>query len=610
MRPVQRLRRHPRFVLAVWFWGGAALAVTLAFAALWRTGGLWPPSLESVVRPETPPATAWRLAWSASAVTPERAGGRAAGALVGGLGALALLCLAMAAVNVGALLASRRARLRRDRAIRLGLGATPRDLGRERTAATRFLSAGAGITGVLAGLLAVILMRLQWPAGLFPPAPGVLLPALVLGAFAFAASLPRGGGSPEVDTRLLGGRTVSNERASRPRARIAGIQFALAVTVIATAGALLKAGRAGVVAPEEVATPDLLGIEVSLPGDTPTVARAAFFGALLDRLAEKSGRPGNETIASPGAWLGNGVRDIVLAECGNCVQGMMLLPVKSAFATVHMVSYGFMELLGMPVVAGRSFTPDDGFDSTRVAMVNETMARSSFERGQAIGRRVQVGGLHGEWYTVVGVVRDRVVRGLGAPSAGAPAIWLSVQQEPPFAVTVAVRTSEDEGAATERVQRAVNSLGLAGRLGHVTTTSEETEHGRGPLVWFAALYATLAALALLLALSGIRGLIRDSIRARQRELAIRTALGGRFHNLARVVLADTSRAVTLGAAFGFTGAFASGRFVQMRVPELRSLEPAVYLAITAALALWAVAAALSETRRITRAESARLLTVE
>ena len=288
----------------------------------------------------------------------------------------------------------------------------------------------------------------------------------------------------------------------------------------------------------------------------------------------------------------------------------MLLPIKSAFATVHMVSYGFMELLGMPVVAGRSFTPDDGFDSTRVAIVNETMARSSFEHGQAIGKRVQVGGLHGEWYTVVGVVRDRVIRGLGAPSASAPAIWLSVRQEPPFAVTVAMRTGEDEDVASERVQRAVTSLGPAGRLGRVTTTGEETEHGRAPLAWFAVLYACLAALALLLALSGIRGLVRDSIRARQRELAIRGALGGRFHNLARVVLADTSRALTLGAAVGFTGAFASGRFVQMRVPELRSLEPALYFAITGVLALWAVAVALSETRRIARADSARLLSVD
>ncbi|MGD8278500.1 MAG: hypothetical protein PVH00_10765, partial [Gemmatimonadota bacterium] len=284
MRPARQLRRHPRFVLAVWFWGGAALAVALAFAAIWRTGRLWPPSFESVVRPETPPATVWRLAWSASAVTPDEAGSSAAGALVGGLGALALLCLLMAAVNVGALLASRRARQRRDRAVRLGLGATPRELGRERTAITRFLAAGAGITGVLVGLLAVLLMRAYWPAGLFPPALPILVPAFVLGAFVVVAMLPRAGGSPEVDSRLLGGRTVSNERASRPRARIAGLQFALAVTVIATAGALLRAGRAGVVAPDTAAAPDLFGVEVSLPGDTPTVARAAFVGALLERL--------------------------------------------------------------------------------------------------------------------------------------------------------------------------------------------------------------------------------------------------------------------------------------------------------------------------------------
>jgi len=610
MTAARRLRRHPRFVLAVWFWGGAALAVALAFAALWQTAGLWPPAFESVIRPETPASTTWRMAWSASVVTPEGAGGRAAGALVGGLGGLALLCLLMAAVNVGALLVSRRARMRRDRAVRLSLGATPRDLGRERTAESRLLSAGAGTIGIVTGFSAVLLMRAHWPAGLFPAAFPLLPPTLVLIAFAAAVLTPRAGGLPQIDGRLLGGRTVSNERASRPRARIAGIQFALAVSVIATAGALLRAGGTGIDSPATDATPDLVGIDVSLPGDTPTVARAAFFGALLDRLAERTGRPGNETIASPGAWLGNGVRDVVLTECGTCVVGGMLLPVKSAFTTVHMVSYGFMELLGIPIVQGRAFTPDDRFDSTRLAIVNETLARRGFDRAGAVGKRIQVGGIRGDWYTIVGVVRDRVARRLGAPSEGAPALYLNVQQEPPFAVTVGVETEEDPAAAAERVQSALASLGQAGGLGRVTTTAEQIARGRGPLAWFAALYAALAALALLLAFSGIRGLVRDAIGARQRELAIRAAIGGRFHNLAHVVLADTSRAIAIGAGLGFTGAFAAGRFVQMRVPELRSLEPRIYLAITAALALWALLVALAETRRITRADSARLLTVE
>jgi hypothetical protein len=599
------LRRHPRFVLALWIWGGAALAVAVAVGTLFRGGPGWPPALEPAVRPEPQLPTLWRLPWSEVAVTPGEAGIRGVNALLAGLAALAVLSLAMATVNVGALLASRRTRENRDRAIRLSLGATPRLLGRERTRHSRFLMAGAGLAGIAIGIPAVALMRASWPAGLQAPGLDGLAPGLVLLTFAALALAPRGGGRLRIDMRLLTGRTVSAVRGlSRPRARIAGIQFGLAVTVIATAGALFRSAE-GVAPDGSGAVAGLAGVELRLPGDTPTIARAAFFTALLERLA-RSAPAGGETIASPGAWLGRGVRDVVMAECGTCARGGMLLPVQPAFVTHHMVGYGFIELLGLPLLEGRSFTPADGLDSSRVALVNETFARTGFERGRPLGRRVQVGGLAGEWYTIVGVVRDRVVRGPGAPREGAPAIYLSVHQEPPFAVTVALGTA-DTVAAEAEVRRVLASLEVDASLGSVTTAAQEAARATSVLAWFGGLVAALAGLALLLAMGGVAALVRDAIRARQRELAIRVALGARFRHIARSVMGDAARAVILGAAAGLMGAFTAGRYVQMRFPGVRSLDPSSFLAITAGLALLAVTTALLEARRFARAGAARAL---
>lgn len=600
------LARHPCFVLSVWLWGGAALATGITLAGLFRVQAA-PPGIIGLVRPDIAGDEAWHFDWSPAAVTPESAGASGVEGLLASLSGLAVLCMLMALANVTALLAGRRVRERRDRSIRLSLGASARDLARDRTRRSRLLNAGAGVVGLVAGFLASAGLRWSWPVGLQTPDPALALPAAVTAGFLIIAFLPRRGGGTAIDPRLLGGRAVTARRGmSRPRATIAGIQFAVAVTIIATGATLLRsAPRTDLPAGDEIG--GLLGIELELPGDTPTIARAAVFGALLERSAG-SGTVPPETIASPGAWLGTGVQDRVMVECGECYEGGMLLPLKPAFVTHHTVSYGFVEAVGIPIVSGRSFNRTDGMGAERVAMVNETFARESFEGGRPLGRRVQIGGPRGDWYTIVGVVRDRVVPGLGAPREKAPAIYLSVQQEPPFAVTVASRRPDVE--ATEWLDRILASLEVSGRVGNVTTIEQAAERSAAPLAWFARLFAGLASLALLLAVAGISGQVAEAIAGLRRELAIRVALGGRFRHLARVIGAEVVRTITVGTCLGLMGAFTAGRIIQMHEPALRTLDMSAFLAICALLAAVALATAVLETRRQIRAETATLLGAE
>lgn len=603
-------RRHRGFIALVWFSLTAGFAAVFAALSFVRLDSIWPFRTSPLVRPVAVPDTTWRTPWTDSAVTVAETQTASLRALVDILIVLALAAAAMALINVIALLAARRTARRADQAVRAALGCPPRQFLRDRLTEDAFLHGGGLALAIVAGAGLIFALRGVWPPGLEPPAqPGMAVSAMLLAALAMALGLlamRAGCRAPPMRDALLGGRATAGPAAGREQAAPAVIQLALALALASTAALLLRHGRSetGQAGAAE-GTAGYVAMELRASQPDPR-ARAALYSGLLERMSDWVGVEA-ESLASPGAWLGLGVLDNVMVECGACARGGMYMPIQPAVVAHHAVSPGFFEAMGIPVIAGREFDASDTYDSARVAVVNETFARARFDRQGPIGRGVQLRGTGGEWYTVVGIVRDVPARGIGAPRVPLPAVYLATTQEPPSVVGLAARTPQDPAGVAARVEADLRASPAAGPPGGAAARvvdpgmlDERRDRAVAPLRWFALLFAVLGGAAATLAVHGVFSLVRASIRARRRELAVRSAIGASPTRLLGLVLGRTGRTAAVGLVLGGVAAWTAGRALQLYMGGVPPIDLDDALRLAGLLGVAALLGALPGARQAMR----------
>jgi ABC-type antimicrobial peptide transport system permease subunit len=403
-------------------------------------------------------------------------------------------------------------------------------------------------------------------------------------------------------TELAGGTATSSRRRVRENASIAIIQIALAVA-LTTAATLLY--RNGTVQNDRLAfaTDGMLTADLRLTTPLAPAESAAAYAALLDRTAHT---PGIEAgaISSPGTWLGIGTRDRILYECGACAMGGMMLPLQMRMVSHHAVSPGFFSNLGMRVLRGREFDDNDRLGNDRVAIVNETFASTAFEKGEPIGRKLQLGGMRGEWFTVVGIVPDITGSGIGAARASMPALFVPLLQMPPIEATFIVRTAVDiESREQLEALLPVRTDDFA--ITAVMAMTERLSRAIAPVRWTGILLGVLAVAALLLSLHGVHTSLDAQVRNRRRELAVRAAFGASPRRLAAHIVGRTFRLLTVGITLGLATAFIAARTLESRIGGIPVLDTAPLIA--AAFALAALAGAIAAVRRAARTAPARAL---
>ncbi len=284
----------------------------------------------------------------------------------------------------------------------------------------------------------------------------------------------------------------------------------------------------------------------------PPAAAPGHWAALLERVADVPGVEA-ESLATPGALVGLGVRDMALAQCGRCFRGGLPLFLAPAVAHHHAVSPGLLPAAGYSVVAGRDFRPED-LDGEPVALVNETFARSSFEGGRPLGRKVRLGAGLDTWFTVVGVVADRPRAVVGGEPLPREAAWVNALRQEPGHAHLAFRgPDEAEGAVRALLDGAGYAPGPSGTL---------EEHRRGaaaPLLWVGRVAWAVALATFLLALHGAHVTALQLTRRRTGELAVRRVLGADGRRIAGHVLKG-ALGVSLGAVLttAFVGALLVG----------------------------------------------------
>lgn len=572
---------------------------------------------------DTIPAAEWGVDTGAGGMTATELREAAFSRMKGLLLALSAVATGVALVTALTLEVARGSRARTPIAIRAALGASPgtlrRNLLRSRV---RLLLVRGAAGGAVAALALALALVLAWPEGSTTPdaAARWMAVALVVGfasAGVAAALLPLRYGREPLTGVLAAGRAQDDPFEGGLRRVLAVLQVALALGVlVGGVGALRTVASSGpdvpaadVVAnagaPAEAAPAATMLATVALDEGTPPGARARAHNQLLERARDLPTLV-SESIATPGAWSGVGRTGYVMTECGNCIVGLMLLPMRGEVAQQHVVSSGFFGQAGLQVLAGRTFTARDVAGAPLVAVVSRSFAARNFEDGDPLGRRIRLQRSGREvWLDVVGVVDEPTGTALGRPEGRAPAVYLPVFQHPPDRVVLAVTAP---GATAVDVEAIVRAAGLD--VEGSETLAERRQRERAPLAWVARIAAGIGLVALLAALAGARATARTEVEARRRSLGIRAALGADRRRLLTWVLGRSFRAAALGVLLALPLAVGVGGVLRTLASGLPLLDLVTFGTLAVLLTGAALAGALGPARDAAATDPARVLAGE
>lgn len=257
------------------------------------------------------------------------------------------------------------------------------------------------------------------------------------------------------------------------------------------------------------------------------------------------------------------------------------------------------------LLAGREFDAHDTPDATRVAIVNEAFARRLFPNENALGKRFRTNPAGTEWFQIVGIVQDGKYQSLN--DANEPALFWPRSQQYDATITVIARSSLPANQVVRRLQQAVSSLDPT--LPFFQADSLE-DHMRLPLLparIAAIMLGAFGLLAIILAATGVYGMLAYAISRRTREIGIRVAIGASRCNVARLALRRAAVIVAGASVAGAGLALVMGRLFSPILYNVSPKDPATYgLALTLMAAI-ALIACYVPTRRALRIDPAAAL---
>ncbi len=260
------------------------------------------------------------------------------------------------------------------------------------------------------------------------------------------------------------------------------------------------------------------------------------------------------------------------------------------------VSLSYFSALGIPLREGRLFTEDDW--KVPRAVINETMARRFWPKGDALGKRINLCSLDPKpcWSTIIGIIGNVHQFGLdGEPT-------FDVYFAGGWTPYVVVRTASDPvtlaAAVTDVIHKANPNLPVT----HVMTMDGLLTDSVSPRRFSAMLVGIFAVLAVVLAAVGIYGVMSYTVSQRTQEIGVRMALGAQTANVRSMILTQTMKLTVLGVAIGLAGAFVVARFLTSLLFGVGTHDPVTFLGVALLLIVVAVVAAYVPARRAMRVD--------
>jgi predicted permease len=263
-------------------------------------------------------------------------------------------------------------------------------------------------------------------------------------------------------------------------------------------------------------------------------------------------------------------------------------------ANMYYITPGYLQAMRTRLIAGRDLDQRDSKDAPRVALVNEAFVRQLLPGVDPVGKRFR----HrttGKWIQIAGVVEDGKYRSLGeSPS---PTVFEPLEQVWNPGQTLVARSPLAEAETARLLRRAVGELDPSLTIFNDGSLTSALGLALFPAKLAAVVLASFGLLAVVLAATGVYGIMAYAVSRRTREIGIRMALGAAPSEVARVVLTRTAMLLAVGIAIGFALAFASGKFFGQILYGISAHDPFTYLCAIALMALVAFIACWVPARR-------------
>ena len=535
--------------------------------------------------------------------------------------------LLLACVNVANLLLARTATRKREMAVRFALGAGRGRLIRQALTESLLLSMLGGVAGVALAVGGVRLLRTlaaSLPRRDLGPGVGVprldeisvdasvlvftlaaaaltgvlfgILPALRHSGVQLTSAL-RQGTSSSAGFNLL--------RGNRLQGVLVVSEIAMAMTLL-IGGGLLVRSFVNMSRQNPGYDPDgVVTFQLSLPPGRPDAQLRGVAEDLVERL---EARPGVQAAGYAEAlpmtrvaarFVPLGTRP--LAQPLRRPAGGPITP-DNPFA--RFVSRDFLAALSIPLIAGRTFSDADRAGQPQVMLINRTLARSGFLGDNPLGRQVYALGT--KPWEVVGIVED--VRQSSLTETVAPQVFIDYRQVPedePLAgvgLYFGVRIAGDPAPVVSNLRGIVAGLDSQAMIESVAPMRQLVSISLARPRLYAVLLGIFAVVAVILAVTGIYGVMAYSVAQRTREIGVRMALGAGRLRILKLVLGESGMVSVVGIALGLAGAAAVTRYLEGLLFGLTALDPGTFVSVALVLAAVATFAAFVAAWRATRVD--------
>lgn len=517
-------------------------------------------------------------------------------------GAVALVLL-IACANVANLLLARAAARRKEFAVRAALGASRFRIARQMLIESLLLAVAGGTLGlVLAAWTTSLLVRVAHET--VPRMSGLQLNGKVLG-FNLAVSLLTGilfGVMPALrssktdlqETLKDSSSTTTAAQGRKLRGALVMAEVALSVALLIGAGLLVKSmfvllRTENNFNPEGVLTMEL---KVSRGRYQKPGELGRLLHQVLDNVKEVPGvESASLSTTLPG--LTDWQNDIV-------PEGYEVTPGELINVDWSIVSADYFQTMNVPILQGRTFSKDEDEQGKKVVLVDETLARRFWPGENAVGKRIKYNGP--DWHEIIGVVKQVGIYG----SEAKPLIKIYTPMGPAAAQRnsqLSIRSStSDPASLAAAIASAVHEIDKDLPVVEAETLESILAREASTRRFNAMLFSVFAALALVLAATGVYGVLSYSVSQRTHEVGIRMALGAGSRDVVRLFMGQGMRLVFVGLVIGLGGALALTRLMSSLLFGVSTTDAATFVAVGVGLMVVGVFACYLPARRATKVD--------
>jgi putative ABC transport system permease protein len=402
----------------------------------------------------------------------------------------------------------------------------------------------------------------------------------------------------QASLREGGGRSGESVNRRRARSFLAAGEIALAMVLLVAAGLLLRSFSRLMSVSPGFNVQHMVKADISLPRFQYSAPQqwAAFSDELLARIQAQPGLE-DSAVAVP-VPIADGFINLGFDIVGN----PPVFAGASRTANYVSVSPDYFRVMGIPLVAGRFFNQHDISSAPRVSVISEAMVRLYFPNGDALGKRLTFGFPPdpGAVREIIGIVGD--VRDVALGQDPGPMMYVPFQQAPFWGGGVIVKSTLSPSSVVAAVRQEVRKMDKDLPVTDVQTMPDIMETSLAQPRFRTLLLGVFAAMALVLAATGIFGVISYSVSCRTNEIGIRVALGASSGAILGMVLRETLLLALAGLALGVPSALVASRVVGHMLFGISAKDPLTLAAVAVTLAAVAALAGYIPARRAMRVD--------